>query len=390
MATMTVERGTIIDRLKNLWEEHAFAFHIPVIDLQHLYLLYTFIELGMVCDQGDESVIAEKYERAFSNILEFTSEHFFVEMEIFRHFNYPESREHLKEHRMFIEKMKKRNREKMEGDSEVARQLVGDLMSWLFDHILQEDKKFLTFFRETGLPIEEYTKTLVDENIIYITPAQLEIYQKVSGNMEMFRIMRENTSMTVYHLWKNYDLELNIPILDIQHLWFLKLMVHMDRVSKMTNKLRKYDELEKTLASLRSCIEANFLTEELYMDHFHYPDANSHKKAHLKLLEVIGEREREAETGDLRSATYLAQDLKEWLLSHIAINDKYFLWFFREYRSDVAALTKQIIESRKVILTKGQINLYRMVKNLQSTAQQNTLASGLQSGSNPRRGRIRI
>lgn len=371
MAAETKERSNmIVDRLRSVWNEHSFEFGIPVIDLQHIYLLYTFIELGIVCDQGDQKVIEEKSESAFSNILEFTSEHFFVESDIFRQFEYPQSKNHLKEHMIFIQKMKRRNKEKMDGNREVARQLVGDLMSWLFDHILKEDKQFVDFYYRTGIPVEEYTKSLVDENIIYITPLQLQLYQQVTGNQEMLHILKENISMTVYHLWKNYDLDTGIPLLDIQHLWFVRIMVRIDRASRINNRARRLEELQKSIKLVKQYIEEHFLTEELMMDHFNFPDSINHKKEHKKLIDVFQEREKETSRGDLRAVTYLAQDLKEWLLSHIAINDKYFFWFFREFRTEAQDFSRGLIENKQVSLTKGQINLYKMVRSLQTGGQQ--------------------
>lgn len=362
--TKSVSNPELIDRLRTVWREHNFEFGIPIIDLQHIYLLYTFIELGAVCDGGSEEKIATEYERAFSSILEFTSEHFFVEADIFRNFEFPEQMDHLQEHRHFIEKMKRRTREKIAGNREVARQLVGDLMSWLFDHILKEDKKFVQYYFQNNIFIDDYTRSLVNDNIIYVTPTQVHLYQAVTGSNEMFQIFKENISMTVYHLWKNYDLALNIPLLDMQNLWFINLMVRMDRASRIPDKKRKGEELLKGIDLLIRSSENHFQAEELLMEHFDFPDTLGHKREHIQFLEILNERKQEAIGGDLRAAGYLAQDLKEWLLSHIAINDKYFLWFFRGFKEEVSRFTRKMIGEKKMTIGKGEMNLYRLIRDI--------------------------
>ncbi len=358
-----VKSVDIIKRLKSAWEEHEFSFDIPVIDLQHIYLLYTFINLGIVCDKGDSNTVDQEFDRAFSNIIEFTSEHFFLEAEIFRFFDYPGKVEHLQQHKLFINKLKQRSRERKSGDPEAARRLVGDLMSWLFDHILKEDKQYVAFFQFNKHVIEDYTRSLVDENTIYITPFQLKLFHLVTGSDEILNILDENISQTVYHMWRTYDLSIQVPLIDIQHLWFLKLMVRLDRASRISNRVKKFEALQTGVKSVQDYINFHFTTEELFMDKFRFPDVFSHKREHLSFTTKLQKRIKEEEQGDIRGVLYLAQDLKEWLLSHIAVNDKTLLWHFRKNSGKVKSFARELIQSNQVILTKGQVNLYKQVQS---------------------------
>ena len=359
-------RDVVTDRLRNLWKDYHFELGIPVIDLQHIYLLYTFIELGAVCDRGDEELISTEYEKAFSSILDFTSEHFFLEADIFQNFDFPGKRAHLGEHRHFIERMKRRTRERIEGSGEVARKLTGDLMSWLFQHILKEDRKFTDYYLQNHIYVDDYTRHLVEESHVYITPFQLQLYQEVTGSRELLQVVKENISMTVFHLWKNYDLSLQIPVLDMQNLWFLNLMVRMDRVSRITNRGKRKEELLRGLELLIQFSTDHFRTEELLMDHFDFPDTGNHRKEHERFLALLHKRKREAEVEGNRVAGYLAQDLKEWLLSHIAIGDKHFLLFFRGFRQELNGFVRDLLSRKEIQPGKGPLNLYRTIRDLQN------------------------
>ncbi len=354
----------IIKRIRSVWTEHGFQFNIPIIDLQHIYLLYTFVNLGIVCDGGDSEIIEREFEKAFSNIIEFTSEHFFLEAEIFRTFDYPEKKSHLQEHRIFINKLKDRSREKKSGDPQAARKLVGDLMSWLFDHILLEDKKYAAFFNRNQEVILNFTHKLVDENIIYITPFQLKLYNLVTDSNQIFNILNENISQTVYHMWRTYDLSLNVPLLDIQHLWFLRLMVRIDRASRLHNRIRKYEELETGLRLVSDYMDEHFRTEELFMERFAYSGALNHKKEHAVFIARLRKRVREREGGDVRAVMLIAQDLKEWLLTHIAVTDKYLFWHFRNLSRETREFARELLAEQLVTLTKGQVNLYKQVMSM--------------------------
>ncbi len=350
----------LMERLRRVWKEHNFQFGVPVIDLQHIYLLYTFLDLGTVLDEG-RSDAQKEYENAFSRILEFTSEHFFLEAEIFRKIGFPEQKEHLRQHGEFITKLKKRSQNKISGSPLVARQLVGDLMSWLFDHILIEDIKYENYYRRRGPVLNDFTEGLIKENEIYITPFQIELYKEVTGLTPPFGIMDENIYKTIYHMWRTFDLSVQIPVLDIQHMWIIYLMLRTDRASRNPVKNQKTEELKRLFLQFRSFMETHTETEEGIMEYFEYPEFQAHRQQHSLLRSRLNQWQKSLERGDERFLLNLPNIMKDWLMSHIAINDRDLLPFFRTRKDDVKDYCKGIIQSGSLVLTKGQINLHRQI-----------------------------
>lgn len=348
-----------IHRLRNVWQQHDFQFGIPVVDLQHIHLLYTFVDLAYVLEKGSEN-LQRQYEESFSRIMDFTSEHFFLEAEIFKRFNFPGKKEHLVQHGEFINKLKKRSRETADGNPQVGRELVSDMMSWLFDHILVEDRQYVQFFRNEPYRLIDYTDELVQSNEIYITRQQVDHYRAVTGLDIRLSIHEEDVDRTIFHMWKTYDLSIEIPLLDLQHLWFLYLMIRLDRATKIQERDARVRALTTGFEQLHNFFHTHFQTEEKLMEVFQYPGVAQHKMMHAKMKSRLEIWSREIQKKGDRTPGF-AHTLKDWLMSHIAISDKDLTFFFRKRKAEVKRVSKELIQSGFVYISKGQMSLYNRV-----------------------------
>lgn len=120
---------------------------IQEIDEQHRILINLINRLfneGLI--KHNTSVANE----VLAELVQYTVIHFAVEESLFRIFDYPGYETHKAQH----EDLKNQVMElklKVELGKEISTELISFLRNWLKNHIVQEDKKYSSFFAEKGL-----------------------------------------------------------------------------------------------------------------------------------------------------------------------------------------------------------------------------------------------
>ena len=87
----------------------------------------------------------------------------------------------------------------------------------------------------------------------------------------------------------------------------------------------------------------------------------NHFHQHESFVNFIKQRKKENEAGDVMAAFHLAQDLKTWLLSHIAHEDKKMALFLKERMKDVNEFIRKIHHNGEITVESGQRNFYKKI-----------------------------
>ncbi len=86
----------------------------------------------------------------------------------------------------------------------------------------------------------------------------------------------------------------------------------------------------QTIAQLVDFTNVHFLSEELMMRLYAYPQHDVHKIEHTRLAEQVEEIRRRVEASEREAAIAAIASLKEWLVAHIRSMDQAFaLWCAR-------------------------------------------------------------
>ncbi|HAI70115.1 MAG TPA: hemerythrin [Gammaproteobacteria bacterium] len=85
-----------------------------------------------------------------TELVQYTIIHFSVEESLFRIFNYPPYEDHKAQHAELTSQVMAL-KDKIEQGEEINVELLSFLRGWLKKHIVQEDKKYTSFFAEKGL-----------------------------------------------------------------------------------------------------------------------------------------------------------------------------------------------------------------------------------------------
>ncbi len=83
----------------------------------------------------------------------------------------------------------------------------------------------------------------------------------------------------------------------------------------------------RTLTQLVDFTNVHFLSEELMMRLYAYPQHDAHKAEHARLTDQVGEIQRRVHAGEQKAALETIETLHRWLAGHIKSMDQAFaLW----------------------------------------------------------------
>ncbi len=120
-----------------------------LLDQEHEVLISCINMLEeAVSDEQDSGTIKE----VLQGLIDYTKTHFFVEEELMRAYDFPNSAEHKKEHESFKKKIDMLATRFDQGAVQIEDKLLDFLKSWLIEHILKTDARLAGFLKEKGMP----------------------------------------------------------------------------------------------------------------------------------------------------------------------------------------------------------------------------------------------
>ena len=95
---------------------------------------------------------------------------------------------------------------------------------------------------------------------------------------------------------------------------------------------------------------------------FGYPKFAEHKTRHKQFIDNLALRNKENKNNEPAAAFNLVQDLREWLLSHIALDDKSLRKFFTGKMSQVSSYIQELNTEGTLKIHGGEVDLYKEMK----------------------------
>ncbi|MDZ4724732.1 MAG: bacteriohemerythrin [Leptospira sp.] len=358
---MKIDEVKHVESLKKVWNSEPFSLGIPVIDLQHLWLVNLILKLEETLTDVTLGSFSAEIKSTFTHALEYVSEHFSLEEEILEHFNYPNFDQHVRGHRSFVAKLAEKFNHS-ENDEVAALGLLQILKKWLFQHILHEDSDYANFFKSKDVRLNLFLTKLLKENKYRVTKEQILLYKNISTPEEISAVETSEThdSITdIKKIWKTYNLSTNIPIIDLQHIWLLKIIVELSYALN-SGEVPK-DFLQKSINNVIAYTKDHFSVEDRIMRQFRFNDFANHMSQHKRFIEFVQLRHEENRLGEHHVASHLIQDLKNWLLSHIAFEDKKIGIAFASKVRELSEFTKTLHQNGEVTISAEQKNLYKAI-----------------------------
>jgi methyl-accepting chemotaxis protein len=126
----------------------SLSIGLDYIDNQHKVLIKLINDLHRAMKAGKSTSTSGAI---LDQLIEYTETHFANEEKLFKKFRYSEYENHKKVHTGLVNQVKGLKNQFMSGDGTLSVELMDFLQSWLKDHILKVDKKYVPFLRQNGI-----------------------------------------------------------------------------------------------------------------------------------------------------------------------------------------------------------------------------------------------
>lgn len=355
-----VIEGETLQKFRKFWREHDFSLGIELLDAQHMWLIALLFHLDNILREGG-ATNTDLVRAIFDEVVRYAQTHFDSEELLLAECRFPQVDNHAAGHHAFKERVKSILGTPGGGDLEHATKLSRFLHDWLILHIKKEDMAYRNFLKENAFDANAYFQRVVAESSEFaLSDNQIALHAAVSDHNEIIPGISNEVLSEIRRMWKSFSIRLNVPLIDMQHLWLIKMVVELETALR-----ERYDTRVNLLADLlpdvKRYVSEHFMAEEAMMDALNYPQATGHKKLHELFARTVSSHDAEYATRTRQGAAIMVHDLKDWLLSHIVIEDAKFAKLCRERNADAIAVSKKMIAQKKVNFTKAQILLYQYV-----------------------------
>lgn len=349
-------------KILNIWKPKNMELHIPIFDLQHLWLLFLIIEAEESFGKKNEEEMFQKLSFELTN---YVVEHFTLEEKLFTDYNFPDFNNHKVQHLKFIEFLSEKFNFSLLQNKTKRKELVSFLWEWLEEHFFYDDQQYKQFIEQMRIDINTWFKNLLQNKVITIDRSQLYLYKHISQSSQLTEEISDTIFKIINNLWYVYNLKIDIPILDLQHLWLIRLIVELDFACKNFASKKREVVFHYVVKNTIQYIAEHFSLEEKIMQKFSPSEYSLHARQHAGFVNFLQERIVEFSEGNTQAASNLLRDLKEWLYGHIAVIDKRMSNNLRVFHGEIANYVNELIHKGELKLRKPQIDLYNKIMKIQ-------------------------
>jgi hemerythrin len=136
---------------KYTWIE-KYSVGVKTLDEQHQHYFET-VE-GIIKMTGQEDISTGDLMSKIIDLNDYAIHHFATEENLFEKYSYSETEDHASEHRNYEEKMDEFINEAKKDGADVkktALEVAEFAGSWLINHVMNVDQKYVGFMRENGV-----------------------------------------------------------------------------------------------------------------------------------------------------------------------------------------------------------------------------------------------
>ncbi|MCS6985115.1 MAG: hemerythrin family protein [Leptospiraceae bacterium] len=357
---MPIEITTeLIKKLSQWWEETELTLAIPYIDSQHLWLCALMF-------QGENALKLtnqELFQKTFSQILRYlylyAERHFKAEEAILQHFSYPAREEHRRRHASFVQYLERF--QKYDFTPQSAETLLHFLKAWLVTHVKKEDFHYAAFFARRQADVLAFLEEFASHTENHLLAEEKMLFEKILAKKMLIYNRESVVTDTTREIYRNLRLETGIPIVDIQHLWLVKLMVKLEIMLKQKKEQTPGETIE-ILKEIVRYTRDHFMAEENLMRIMDYGPRDIHHQKHASFMKSMQTKYKNHLISDKQLAQNLLHDLRDWLYHHIATEDK-LLGAYSRSRPTIAIMAcKKLLSEGRISLRAEQISFYKAIR----------------------------
>lgn len=351
--------STVVERAAALWKHNSLSLGIRGIDAQHAWLVALVLELEWSLGQAPEAVPV-RFGEIVDEARSFAALHFQAEERLFSELRYSDVEKHIRTHHSFLQAVENVSTRSVDNREEAER-LHQLLRAWLIQHILGEDRGYAEYFRKRKL-LEEANRLFdsMNKDGALVSKPRFDFLNLISASNHDIEVTSPTMLREIGSIWNRLNLRIGVPIIDVQHLWLIKMLVDMDTAMNQSQMTREA-VLTETIEEASRYIDVHFRTEEQLMEVIGFENRASHMARHHNFEGFVQARRKDMETGNARMAMTIVNDLREWLVNHIALEDKQFVAFYKTHQAQALEFSKEQIRSGTAGIRQNQLLLYKAI-----------------------------
>ena len=129
------------------WDQ-SLSVGVAEIDREHKQIIEI---LNLLISDPEANTQSESISETLNMLMQYAQAHFKTEVDLMKKHGYPGLAVHREAHTAFMEKLVAFCLGAMEQQETIPTELVQYITGWLDEHILQEDMKYVSFFKKHGV-----------------------------------------------------------------------------------------------------------------------------------------------------------------------------------------------------------------------------------------------
>lgn len=349
-----------LESLHKQWLDDHLTLGADVIDAQHLWLIALILKMEWLLKAPATQQRSAKLHSYASEVLQFLSAHIELEELVMKTSEMPQIDDIAREHAELLAKL----REALPKDDAAGQEKIAGFVQvvkmWVNRHIKIDDPRWKVHLGKKHLSPNDYVRSVLKDMLAEDESAHSLLYKQLMVQHEVIPGIRKDTLDDLFLLWKRFDVRTNVPLIDMQHLWLFKMIVEVEAMLHVAFEQRR-EHLERVLTELLNYVDVHFMCEEHLMDKLDYKEEKNHHKLHDDFRRTVTKLKLEYDGGNHHSLSSLVTLLRQWLLTHIVIEDKKFSHFCETDPQKSLNASRMLIRDKNIAIPRDQTLIYMYI-----------------------------
>lgn len=348
-----------LESLHKQWLEDHLTLGADVIDAQHLWLIALIMKMEWLLKSAASQQRSAKLHSYGNEVLQFLSAHIELEELVMKTSEMPQVGDIVREHAELLEKLREALPKDDAGQEKISG-FVQAVKMWVNRHIKIDDPRWKVHLGKRHFIPNDYVRSVLKDILAEEESAHSLLYKQLMVQHEVIPGIRKETLDDLFLLWKRFDVNTNLPLIDMQHLWLFKMVVEVEGMLHIAFEQRRA-HLERVLSELLDYVDIHFRSEEFLMVALGYAEEKGHHKLHEDFKRTVTKLKLEYDGGNHHSLSSLVTLLRQWLLTHIVIEDAKFARFCESDPQKSLNASRMLIRDKNIVIPRDQTLIYMYI-----------------------------
>jgi len=349
-----------LESLHKHWSDSHFAMGIAVIDAQHLWLFALLYKMESLLPLNPGPARSNKLSAYARELVRFMGKHLGLEDRVITAAEMPRHEEVARDHADFLARLTAALNLNKDGHLQNPEAFVNLIRLWLDRHVKKEDPEWKVYLNKHHFNPVDFVSAVLTDITEEHESVHMLLYHQLLVAQEVIPGVRKAVLDDLFQLWKRFEVHTNIPLIDMQHLWLFKMVVEMESMLHISFDERR-SHLERVMADILEYVDVHFRCEEWLMAKINYADEKNHHRLHDDFRRTVQKLKQDYDAGNHHSLSSLVTLLRQWLLSHIVIEDSKFARVCAEDTQATVNLSRMLIREKDIAIPRDQTLIYAYI-----------------------------